>query len=106
MTGGLRASRGVTPRRRSVARCGRTEPPFAPKLPRLILVYARGAASRWCGDVEIAKSGEIPELSRNGDAPFGDEPGRLLCVDVIGPRRKDGSFHFSEVVTGFNRPPF
>lgn len=35
-----------------------------------------------------AKSGVIPALSRNGDAPPGDESGRLTGTDVTGPRSK------------------
>ena len=38
-----------------------------------------------------AKAGEIPALSRNGDALSGDEPGRLSCTGETCPRRKGGS---------------
>ena len=48
------------------------------------------ASPGWC---RLAKSGEIPALSRNGDALFErDKSGRLLGICEFSPRRMDGSF--------------
>src|SRR5919198_5439534 len=41
--------------------------------------------------VEPAKSGRNPALSRNCDAPVGNEPGRLACAERLSSRRKGSS---------------
>ena len=41
--------------------------------------------------LSAAKSGQIPALSRNGEAPLGDEPGRLPQRLESSPRMKGGS---------------
>jgi hypothetical protein len=43
------------------------------------------------GGTVAAKSGENPVLSRNGEAPSGDESGRLPPCRDTSPRRKGGS---------------
>ena len=61
--------------------------------------YAQTASAFCRSDAVVAKSGSIPALSRNGNAPQGDESGRLRCIGVIGPRWKDGSFPSVGAVT-------
>jgi hypothetical protein len=57
-------------------------------------------ALRASGDTEVMELQRIPVLSRYCPATVkplhGDESGRLHFVDVIDPRRKDGSFHSSQ----------
>jgi hypothetical protein len=47
--------------------------------------HSRPASGRAAWNV--SEAGAIPALSRNRDAPRGDEPGRLLQVVVESPRK-------------------
>src|SRR5438045_2379614 len=54
--------------------------------------YARSAGHISPAGAEAAKSGANPALSRNCDAPLGDESGRPFCAETnVSPRRKGGS---------------
>jgi hypothetical protein len=65
--------------------------------------YCSGNAQGGSG---ASEAGEIPALSRNGDAPQGDEPGRLSCVGETCPRSKGGSLGtFIGVAAGALGPP-
>src|SRR5436309_12633540 len=54
--------------------------------------YARSAGHINPAGAEAAKSGVNPALSRNCDAPLGDESGRPFRAETnVSPRRKSGS---------------
>src|SRR5437764_14296030 len=54
--------------------------------------YARSAGHISPAGTEAAKSGANPALSRNCDAPLGDESGRPFCAETnVSSRRKGGS---------------
>jgi hypothetical protein len=53
--------------------------------------YARRVGHILPAGTEAAKSGANPALSRNCDAPLGDESGRPSCAEAnVSPRRKGG----------------
>ena len=57
-----------------------------------VMTYARTAGHISPAGTEAAKSGANPALSRNCDAPLGDESGRPFCAETnVSPRRKGGS---------------